>query len=483
MELHQGLMESDWSQHFSHQPPEECDTSSNLHLLLSELKSSTGRQEENSDPYSSIWTHTEQPRITSCNNNSYSMDARLRLDNLKAGCNSLLPFPAVEGILYSYNRQKDLWKKEEPEDKESALDLVELLDVEEDVMDEESWLYESPKKQVFEEKTESALTWCRQVLDNRSPEVEAACRQLIYRLDERSDSHSYRHPAVLPHTGDVTVGTSFDKTPVSSTMNPSDVLDIDELSNDFTTTSYRLRNITDVQTMARLQEASLRQDFVSTPATALRSCPESTVMSTSYSKTTFENTYDFTTGSQAEVSTSSCWQPSLPSLSSSHCQSPASGGKQGCQSPKLARLQQQVTQFKLLKLAQNQATSTGRTRSPLQTSLRSLQAVRNSRSLDTDNCGPADQVSHPTSGPPPVTKGSGFWPPSHSGAQKDSMGSVHSGGDISARLKKLQRSQSASPCRIPQSAKGYLSFSGRVFASPERSASLAWGRNVPSTRR
>ncbi|XP_060911453.1 SLAIN motif-containing protein-like [Labrus mixtus] len=482
MELHQGLMESDWSQHFSNQPPVECDTSSDLHLLFSELKSSSGRQDGNSDPYSRIWTLTEQPRITSCNNHSYSMDARLRLNNLKAGCNSLLPFPAVDGILYNYNCQKDLWKKEDPEEEESALDLVELLDVEEDVNDEESWLYESPKKPVFEEKTESALTWCRQVLDNPSPEVEAACRQLINRLDERSGSHSYRRPAVLPHTGDVTVGTSLDKTPVSSTTNPSDVLDINELSisNDFTTTRYRLRNITDVRTMARLQEASLRQDFVSTPATALRRSPESTVMSPSYSNTTFENSDDFTPGSQAEASSSSCWLPGLLSLSSSPCQSPASGGKQGCQSPKLARLQQQVTQFKLLKLAQNQATSTGRTR---QTSLRSLQAVRNNRSLDTDGCGPADQDSHPTSGPPPAITGSGFWSPSRSGAQKNSSGSVHSGVDVSARMKKQQRSQSASPCRIPHSAMGYLSFSGRVFASPERSASLAWGRNVPSTRR
>ena len=45
------------------------------------------------------------------------------------------------------------------------------------------------------------------------------------------------------------------------------------------------------------------------------------------------------------------------------------------------------------------ATSPGRTRSPLRTSLRSLQAVRNSRSLETDECQPADsQITQQASG-------------------------------------------------------------------------------------
>lgn len=44
------------------------------------------------------------------------------------------------------------------------------------------------------------------------------------------------------------------------------------------------------------------------------------------------------------------------------------------------------------------AASPGRTRSPLRTSLRSLQAVRNSRSLDIDDCQPADQTAYLPSG-------------------------------------------------------------------------------------
>lgn len=42
-------------------------------------------------------------------------------------------------------------------------------------------LYQSSKK-TFDSRSQSALGWCRHVLDNPSPETEAACRSLINKL-------------------------------------------------------------------------------------------------------------------------------------------------------------------------------------------------------------------------------------------------------------------------------------------------------------
>ena len=68
------------------------------------------------------------------------MDARIRLDSLKSGCNSPATPRARDGKLFNYNSQDDSWDSEESEEEEeSALDLVELLDVEDDARDEENW--------------------------------------------------------------------------------------------------------------------------------------------------------------------------------------------------------------------------------------------------------------------------------------------------------------------------------------------------------
>lgn len=146
------------------------------------------------------------------------------------------------------------------------------------------------------------------------------------------------------------------------------------ISEDSMTSSYRLQNITDVHIVACMQEASeyrrgfvmikftlhhrrldcykfslfflsgLRKDYVS--SASQRGC-EPPVMLPSYFNTPAEKTDDFTAGSRSGTLSSSCWQP---------CQSPTSLAKQGFQTSKLSRLHQQVTQFKLLKLAQNQGT-------------------------------------------------------------------------------------------------------------------------------
>lgn len=174
--------------------------------------------------------------------------------------------------------------------------------------------------------------------------------------------------------------------------------------------------------------AGLRHDYISTPASRRGAEPSRTFSS-------YFDTSDETNQPKSGSTPSSSWKPGVPSSSPS-CQSPLS---LGCQSPKLSRLQQQVTQFKLLKLAQTQGTRSRclsvpgllqrgvklplfliehchldfssnlamclagttavRTRSPLRTSLRSLQAVRNSRSFDTDIHQPANpQITDPPSG-------------------------------------------------------------------------------------
>lgn len=83
-------------------------------------------------------------------------------------------------------------------------------------------------------------------------------------------------------------------------------------------------------------------------------------------------------------------------------------------------------------------------------------------------------------------KSSSCWSPSLSAASRGSRGFFHSVKDSLDRasaVKRVQRSHSASPCRIPNPAKAHLSVHGRVYASPDRSSAIAWARGVPSTRR
>ncbi|KAM5182277.1 SLAIN motif-containing protein 1 isoform 2-T2 [Mantella aurantiaca] len=130
----------------------------------------------------------------------------------------------------------------------TILDEVDLLDLENgySTEDEESWLYVSPAKKPRPYETSlSPMDWCRQVLDNPSPEIEAAKRSLCFRLEQ---------------------GYNLKMSPLSPQSSIDSELSTSELEDDSIAMGYKLQDLTDVQIMARLQEESLRQDFASTSA-------------------------------------------------------------------------------------------------------------------------------------------------------------------------------------------------------------------------
>ncbi|XP_018420887.1 PREDICTED: SLAIN motif-containing protein 1 isoform X2 [Nanorana parkeri] len=180
----------------------------------------------------------------------------------------------------------------------TVLDEVDILDLEDGYgsEDEESWLYVSPfKKQRPFETSLSPREWCRQVLDNPSPEIEAAKRSLCFRLEQAgrwrslfstpvSMSFPYSPVARLTPYFNGVNSPSIPKTPTkailtpektgynfkSSPLSPQSSIDSElstsELEDDSIAMGYKLQDLTDVQIMARLQEESLRQDFASTSA-------------------------------------------------------------------------------------------------------------------------------------------------------------------------------------------------------------------------
>ncbi|XP_056097974.1 SLAIN motif-containing protein-like isoform X2 [Rhinichthys klamathensis goyatoka] len=169
---------------------------------------------------------------------------------------------------------------------QSALDEVDVLDLETCAQadDEDSWLYVSPKKQVVAEQgPESPLKWCRKVLDHPSPETEVACRTLINRLDQTSRwKNVYSSPSQTAEAGVsasssagylkstnktlLTSGSSGHMGVHSALSSQSSIDSELSTSDDSISMGYKLQDLTDVQIMARLQEESLRQDYASTSA-------------------------------------------------------------------------------------------------------------------------------------------------------------------------------------------------------------------------
>ncbi|XP_064912502.1 SLAIN motif-containing protein 1 isoform X4 [Columba livia] len=184
----------------------------------------------------------------------------------------------------------------------TVLDEVAVLDLEDGCcgQDEDTWLYILPTKTLTpQEKSLSPLQWCRRVLDNPSPEIEAAKRSLCFRLEQASRWRNlFSTPVSLafpyspvarltPYTNGFN-SPSFSKTSSkailtpertgyisrSSPLSPQSSIDSElstsELEDDSISMGYKLQDLTDVQIMARLQEESLRQDYASTSASVSR---------------------------------------------------------------------------------------------------------------------------------------------------------------------------------------------------------------------
>ncbi|NXT14931.1 SLAIL protein, partial [Prunella fulvescens] len=244
------------------------------------------------------------------------------------------------------------------------LDEVKVLELENCPEEEDCWLYVSPRKSM-DEKTASPLKWCRQVLDNPSPEIEAACRTLINRLDQ---GYLSMHSALSSQSS------------VDSELSTSD---------DSISMGYKLQDLTDVQVMARLQEESLRQDCASSSASVSRRSSSASLHSLrrgTYSDQEFD-TYSLEDEDDCDCSLSlrSAHRYSPSPLSSPRCQSPSSGAELGRAAASRLRAPRRAVQSPMqerLKYANSEEELRHSMPNLARSSLRALEAVRSSRSLD-----------------------------------------------------------------------------------------------------
>ncbi|XP_051486352.1 SLAIN motif-containing protein-like isoform X2 [Apus apus] len=237
------------------------------------------------------------------------------------------------------------------------LDEVKVLELENCNEEEDSWLYVSPRKSATDQKTNSPLKWCRQVLDNPSPETEAACRTLISRLDQASRwknlycsplaspsahnlnteagscSNALNSPGHLKSTNKalLTCGSSGYLSMHSALSSQSSVDSELSTSDDSISMGYKLQDLTDVQVMARLQEESLRQDCASASASrrsssaSLHSLRRGTYSDQEFDAYSLEDEDDC----DCSLSYRSAHRYSPSPLSSPRCQSPSAGAECG----------------------------------------------------------------------------------------------------------------------------------------------------------
>ncbi|XP_055004212.1 uncharacterized protein LOC129407392 [Boleophthalmus pectinirostris] len=274
--------------------------------------------------------------------------------------------------------------------------------------------------------------------------MEAACLKLTNRLNLKLSCES-RHPG-LQQPGTLSFDLSMDQTSFGCRASSNTFDHIDQSISP--ESNYKLQNITDIYDTARIQEACLRQENFYTFR-----CHKSPWTLPLCSDTTTNN---ITHRNRTEAS--SC-TASVPMNQSARMIT------ENCLSPKVTRLHE----YKMLKRAQNQGASS-RSSSPMHTSLRSLQAVRSSRSLDIDDYN-LDQILHIRAGASSARTDSSYRSVSHS--------AHHMKPAQPTAIKRCQRSHSLSPCRIPHSS---ISSVERVFA-PLKNRGAAWFQNGRQVQR
>ncbi|XP_042333809.1 SLAIN motif-containing protein-like isoform X2 [Sceloporus undulatus] len=299
--------------------------------------------------------------------------------------------------------------------KKTTLDEVEVLELESGSVEDDSWLYVSPRKPSTSEK-ESPLKWCRQVLDNPSPETEAACRTLIGRLDQASRWKSlYCSPLASPSVHNLNTDTGSCSSALNSpghykstnksllTCGSSGYLGMhsalssqssvdSELStsDDSISMGYKLQDLTDVQVMARLQEESLRQDCASSSASVSRRSSSASLHSLrrgTYSDQDFDTYSLEDEDDDCSFSYHSNHRYSPSPLSSPRCQSPSTNTDYGRATGSQIRPPRRTLQSPMqdrLKYSGNEEELRYSMPNLARTGLRSLESVRNSRSLESD---------------------------------------------------------------------------------------------------
>ncbi|XP_038272435.1 SLAIN motif-containing protein-like isoform X4 [Dermochelys coriacea] len=333
--------------------------------------------------------HYSCPSITEREspNSKYMNDAEMQND-VNVSCSSLDRNSSIELVedLITIGIHPSVKMSEQNPNEESgdlgsflndtALDEVEVLELGNCSDEEDSWLYVSPRKSTADQKTEPPLKWCRQVLDNPSPETEVACRALINRLDQ---GYLSMHSALSSQSS------------VDSELSTSD---------DSISMGYKLQDLTDVQVMARLQEESLRQDCASSSASVSRRSSSASLHSLrrgTYSDQEFD-TYSLEDEDDYDCSLSyrSAHRYSPSPLSSPRCQSPSSGADYGRTTNSRIRPPRRAVQSPMqdqLKYTNNEEEMRHSMPNLARTSLRSLESVRSSRSLESDLQMPSSRLS------------------------------------------------------------------------------------------